>query len=919
MLNVLAKKVFGTRNDRILKSMRPLVNRVNELEAKYKSMTDEELRAQTAQFKERISKGEPLQSLQPEAFAVVREGARRTLGMRHFDVQLIGGAVLHNGMIAEMKTGEGKTLVATLPAYLNALLGKGVHIVTVNDYLARRDSEWMGRVYNFLGLSVGVVHAGLNEDVKRQAYNSDITYGQNNEFGFDYLRDNMKFSMSETLQREHYFAIVDEVDSILIDEARTPLIISGPAEDPTDKYYRINKIIPYLEKDKHFQIELRTKQPSLTEEGVAKVEQLLSVENLYEPNNIELLHHTQQALKAHAVMERDVDYVVRDGQVIIVDEFTGRLMPGRRWSDGLHQAIEAKEGVTIARENRTLASITFQNFFRMYQKLSGMTGTADTEAVEFKHIYSLDVVVIPTNKPMIRADESDQVYRSRNEKYEAVIDEIVATRETGQPILVGTISIEQSETLSKMLKSRNIQHNVLNAKHHEKEAEIVAQAGRFSSVTISTNMAGRGTDIVLGGNAEFMAAAEAKTKDRADPDYQAALAKYSEQCAEEKKRVLAAGGLFIIGTERHESRRIDNQLRGRAGRQGDPGKSRFYVSLEDDLMMRFGGERIQVLMKRLGWEEGIAIDGRLISRSIESAQKKVEAFHFDSRKHVTEFDDVMNKQRQVVYNLRNRVLAHHGVREEILTMMDDLLEESVLSICNEETKPRDWNIADLEGRFEFLFREKIKITKAANQQEIFDQVRKGARDLYARRVAYLGERLSSLATLSTDDAMPVRIQISRSEDKPFDVSTIEQDTILETLDHFWNIHLQMMDHLREGIGLRGYGQKNPLHEYQKEGFVLFQRMLDTVKESVVRKIYYYEVPDAKELLAHIEAEHKRREALERQMRMIHDSPQGLAKAAPDGGEAAAASSSEARAANRDPEEQRARMLALKKARRKAGK
>jgi preprotein translocase subunit SecA len=917
MLNVVAKKIFGTRNDRVLKGFRPLVLKVNDLEKNFKAMSDDDLRRQTSLFKERVSRGESLDSIQAEAFAVVREGARRALGMRHFDVQLIGGAVLHAGMISEMKTGEGKTLVATLPAYLNALAGKGVHIVTVNDYLARRDSEWMGRVYNFLGLSVGVVYAGLNEETKRAAYQADVTYGQNNEYGFDYLRDNMKFTTSEVFQREHYFAIVDEVDSILIDEARTPLIISGPAEDPTDKYHRINKIIPYLEKEKHFQVELRTKQPSLTEEGVARVEQLLNVENLYEPNNIELLHHTQQALKAHSIMVRDVDYVVRDGQIIIVDEFTGRLMAGRRWSDGLHQAIEAKEGVTIARENQTLASITFQNYFRMYKKLSGMTGTADTEAAEFKQIYNLEVVVIPTNKPMVRVDESDQVYRSRNEKYEAVIEQIVETRPTGQPILVGTISIEQSEALSSKLKSRNITHNVLNAKQHEREAEIVAQAGRFGAVTISTNMAGRGTDIVLGGNAEFLAQAESKTKDRTDPAYIEAHKKFAAACAEEKKKVLAAGGLLIIGTERHESRRIDNQLRGRSGRQGDPGKSRFYVSLEDDLMMRFGGERIQVLMKRLGWEEGIAIDGRLISRSIESAQKKVEAFHFDSRKHVTEYDDVMNKQRQVVYNLRNKVLSNEGVREEVLTMADDLLEDTVLSICSEEIKPREWDLKQITSRFEFLFNQKCELPATLDRQLIFDFVRKKARAIYEERAPRLAARLSELESLASNEAMPVRVQISRSEDKPFDIATIEQDTILETLDHYWNVHLQMMDHLREGIGLRGYAQKNPLHEYQKEGFLLFQRMLDATKEGIVRKLYYYEVPEAKELLAHIQAEQKRREALEQQMRLIHDSPSEsppgeVAQAAANAGDAQALPA-------RDPEEQRARLAAQKKARRKAGR
>ncbi|MBX7142856.1 MAG: preprotein translocase subunit SecA [Oligoflexia bacterium] len=909
MLNLLAKKILGTRNDRILKSMRPLVQRVNELEPNYKKLSDEELRQQTALFKERLSKGEHIDSIQPEAFAVVREAGVRALGMRHFDVQLIGGAVLHKGMISEMKTGEGKTLVATLPAYLNALTGKGVHIVTVNDYLARRDSEWMGRLYNFLGLSVGVIYAGLDEDVKLKAYRSDITYGQNNEFGFDYLRDNMKFSAGDRFQRSHYFAIVDEVDSILIDEARTPLIISGPAEDPTDKYHRVNKIIPFLEKDKHFQIELRSKQPSLTEEGVTKCEELLGVTNLYDPNNIELLHHVVQGLKAHSIMVRDVDYVVKDGQVIIVDEFTGRLMPGRRWSDGLHQAVEAKEGVQIARENQTLASITFQNYFRMYEKLSGMTGTADTEAVEFRTIYNLDVVVIPTNKPMVRADESDQVYRTRKEKYNAVVDTITETNKTGQPVLVGTISIEQSEALAKLLRERGIRHNVLNAKQHEREAEIVAQAGRLGSVTISTNMAGRGTDIVLGGNAEFLAAAEAKTKDRSDPKFIEALSKYRKICAEERSKVVEAGGLFIIGTERHESRRIDNQLRGRSGRQGDPGRSRFYVSLEDDLMMRFGGDRIQTLMKRLGWEEGMAIDGRMISKSIESAQKKVEAFHFDARKHVTEYDDVMNKQRQVIYNLRNKILENEGVRDEILGMLDDLFEDAVFNACPEDQKPADWDLAVLEKRFEFLTRTPFKFEgdMQLSHQTLFDTLRSAGRNIYAQRADVMAAKLKALESLTTSDGTPIRIQISRVEGKAFDFMTIEQDAILETVDHFWNQHLQLMDHLREGIGLRGYGQKNPLHEYQREGFALFQRMLDVTKENVVRKLFYYDVPEVKDLIAHIEAEQRRRAALERQMRMVHDSP---AQQGQESGQ------EDPNAASRDPESQRARLAAQKKARRK---
>lgn len=914
MLHILARKILGTRNDRTLKSLKPLVQRVNELEATYKKMSDEELRKQTQLFRERLDRGEHLDSIQPEAFAVVREGGVRALGMRHFDVQLIGGAVLHKGMISEMKTGEGKTLVATLAAYLNALPGKGVHVVTVNDYLARRDAEWMGRLYNFLGLSTGVIYSGLDEEVKRQAYRADITYGQNNEFGFDYLRDNMKFSREDCFQKHHHFAIVDEVDSILIDEARTPLIISGPSGDPTDKYARINKIIPFLEKEKHFTIELRSKQPSLTEDGVGRCEELLQVQNLYDPANIELLHHVVQGLKAHTIMERDVDYVVKDKQVIIVDEFTGRLMPGRRWSDGLHQAVEAKEGVPIARENQTLASITFQNYFRMYEKLSGMTGTADTEAVEFRTIYNLEVVVIPTNKPMVRQDESDQVYRTRKEKYEAVVDAIQEVSTTGQPVLVGTISIEQSEALSKLLKSKNVAHNVLNAKAHEREAEIVAQAGRLGSVTISTNMAGRGTDIVLGGNAEFLTAAEAKTKDRSDPKFSELLPKFKAQCAAEREKVVEAGGLFIIGTERHESRRIDNQLRGRAGRQGDPGRSRFYVSLEDDLMMRFGGDRIQTLMKRLGWEEGVAIDGKLISRSIESAQKKVEAFHFDSRKHVTDYDNVMNKQRQVVYNLRNKILEQDGVRDEILTMLDDLLEESVFSVCREDQKPVDWDLSQIEKRFAFLCRAEFKFDEgiARDRQALFDAAREAAHKIYAARLAYLDESLKSLESLTTSTGVPIRIQISRAEGKPFDFSTVEQDTILEAVDHFWNQHLQTMDHLREGIGLRGYGQKNPLHEYQREGFELFQRMLESVKEATVRKLMYYEVPDPKALVAHIEQEQKRREAIEQQMRATHASTEPVGA---EGEEALALDPN----SPLSPDEQKARLLAQKKARRKAAR
>ena len=909
MLNYLAKQIFGTRNDRILKSLKPLVQSVNALEERYKALDDAALSAQTAAFRERLDRGEPLDQLNAEAFAVVREASRRVLGMRHFDVQMIGGAVLHMGKIAEMKTGEGKTLVATLPTYLNALTGKGVHVVTVNDYLARRDAEWMGQLFRFLGLSVGVVFSGMNEGQKKAAYDSDITYGQNNEFGFDYLRDNMKFHAADQMQRGHYFAVVDEVDSILIDEARTPLIISGPAEDATDKYITVNAIIPKLEIGVDYEVELKTKQPTLTEEGVAKAEKLLGVENLYDPNSIEYLHHVTQALKAYTVFERDVDYVVKDGQIIIVDEFTGRLMPGRRWSDGLHQAVEAKERIQINRENQTLASITFQNYFRMYQKLSGMTGTADTEAAEFKQIYNLEVVVIPTNRPMVRDDQSDQVFRTRREKYLAAAKDIKVINETGQPVLVGTISIEQSEALSKLLKDEGVPHQVLNAKQHEKEAEIVAQAGRLGSVTISTNMAGRGTDIILGGNPESLAATEAGTRDRSNPEFQGALEKYKASCAEEKQRVLAAGGLFILGTERHESRRIDNQLRGRAGRQGDPGRSRFYVSLEDDLMLRFGGEKIQQLMSRLGWEDGVALEGRMISGRIESAQKRVEGYHFEMRKHVTEYDDVMNKQRQVVYNLRSKILAYDAIREEIMAMIDDLFEDTVMNHCSERQKPLEWDLTPLKERFGFLCNQSwhIEDQTPLSQQTLFDSLRNQARTLYHERLPRIEERLAELERVSNDPSSPLSINISRDEGKPFSFETIEQDTTLETLDHFWNQHLHGMDHLREGIGLRGYGQKNPLYEYQKEGFLMFQQMIIAFKENVVRKLFYYQVPDAQELIAHFEAERARREKIEEQMRLVHQ----------DVIEPNDEKELIAEDVSKNPDDVRAKMLAQKRARRKA--
>ena len=764
----------------------------------------------------------------------------------------------------------------------------------------------MGRIYTFLGLTVGVVFAGMDEAEKHAAYQADITYGQNNEFGFDYLRDNMKLSATRMYQRGHHYAIVDEVDSILIDEARTPLIISGPAEDSTDLYHRVDKIIPSLKKDTDYEVELRTKQPTLTEAGIARCEELLNVPNLYDPNNIEILHHVVNALKAHTIMERDVDYVVKDGKVIIVDEFTGRLMDGRRWSDGLHQAVEAKEGVTVARENQTLASITFQNYFRMYQKLAGMTGTADTEAVEFHDIYHLDVVVIPTNMPMVRDDQSDQVFRTRKEKYEAAAKDIIDINKTGQPVLVGTISIEQSEALSKTLRRYEIPHNVLNAKYHEREAEIIAQAGRLGAVTISTNMAGRGTDIMLGGNPEFLAAAETGTRDRSDPAYQEALTRYRTTCRAEHDEVVKRGGLFILGTERHEARRIDNQLRGRAGRQGDPGRSRFYVSLEDDLMMRFGGDRIKSIMERLGWDEGVAIDGSLISRSIETAQKRVEAYHFEARKHVTEYDDVMNKQRQVVYNLRQQVLLGQNVREQIFQMADDLLEDAVWEACEERSKPADWNLEQIGGRYTFLFNLPFRFpdTIDRDRQVLFDFLRQEARRSYETHVQTVQKKLDALDEIFRD---PGAVAEPDEDQKRF--FDFEQHIVLETLDHLWNIHLQEMDHLREGIGLRGYGQKNPLHEYQKEGFLMFQSMMANMKESVLRKLFYYRVPEPQELLAQIQAERQRRAEIERQMQLVHENT--LA-------DAQEASASET-AAPRNPDEQRARLDAQRKARRRASR
>ncbi|HLH75794.1 MAG TPA: preprotein translocase subunit SecA [Candidatus Binataceae bacterium] len=856
----LGRKVFGSKNDRELKRMRPLVEEINRLEPTLEAESAEQLRARIATWRERIAPLEEaeeqagaLQDALPEVFAIVREAAKRTLGQRHFDVQLLGGMVLHEGRIAEMKTGEGKTLVATLPSTLNALSGRGVHVVTVNDYLARRDAEWMGRVYTYLGLSVGVIVHGLSDAQRKQAYACDITYGQNNEFGFDYLRDNMKFNLDDYVQREFNYAIVDEVDSILIDEARTPLIISGASEESTDTYYVVDRVVPRLRAETDYSIDEKLRTVALTEEGVTRVEKLLGVDNLYDPRNILLIHHVNQALKAHTLFKRDVDYVVKDGEVIIVDEFTGRLMPGRRWSDGLHQAVEAKENVKIESENQTLATITFQNYFRMYKKLAGMTGTADTEAVEFNQIYGLQVMVVPTNRPMIRKDNQDLVYKSEAEKFDAVVEEIRDCHERGQPVLVGTVSIEKSERVSNLLKRAGVKHAVLNAKNHEREAEIVAQAGRLGAVTISTNMAGRGTDIVLGGNADFMAADQAGTRDPTDPTFQEALAKFREQCAAERERVLQAGGLHILGTERHESRRIDNQLRGRSGRQGDPGSSQFYLSLEDDLLRIFGADRLKGLMGRIGMEDGMPIEHRWISRAIENAQKKVEAHNFDIRKHLLEYDDVMNKQREVVYHRRRELLGSASLKDDVLDMCEELIESIVDAHASDQLDPLDWDWKALEDAFfrQFKFRPEFRNNGSvpADSAQLKSACIERVRKLYDEREAAF--------------TPPVMRQV-------------EKIILLQTLDALWKDHLLAMDHLKEGIGLRGYAQQNPLVEYQKEGFSMFEAMLGVMQQDVVEKLFSVQVAREQEVERLEQAQQQRPQ----QVVMSHGGQSEQAAAAP---------------------------------------
>ncbi len=880
MINTFLGKIIGTQNERELRRLRPLVGRINDQEATLQSLSDADLRARTEAFKARLAGGETLDDLLPEVFAVVRDAGRRALNMRHFDVQLIGGMVLHGGRIAEMKTGEGKTLVATLPAYLNALTGNGVHVVTVNDYLARRDSEWMGRLYRFLGLSVGVIQHELNDAERQAAYRCDITYGTNNEYGFDYLRDNMKYDLAHYVQRGHFFAIVDEVDSILIDEARTPLIISGPAEQSTDLYYEVDKIIPklkpgavvqgsvksedreQLETTGDFIVDEKSKTVQLTETGMAKAESMLGhrlvpgSNGMYDPANMPLLHHIHQALRAHALFKIDVDYMIKDGQILIVDEFTGRLMPGRRWSDGLHQAVEAKEKVKIERENQTLATITFQNYFRKYRKLSGMTGTAETEAEEFANIYKLDVIVAPTNRELRRAEEPDLVYRTEAEKSEAIVADIVEKQQAGRPTLVGTVSIEKSEKFAGMLKRRGVKHVVLNAKFHAQEAEIVAQAGRRGAVTIATNMAGRGTDILLGGNPEFMARQQCLAEQVAErlpkgqekfvddeefvyffhldhfyrvprPEYERIFTALKAETDVDHNAVVAVNGLHIIGTERHEARRIDNQLRGRAGRQGDPGSSRFYLSLEDDLMRIFmGSERISGLMQRLGMEDGVPIEARMVTKAIERAQKQVEAQNFSTRKHLLEYDDVMNKQRESIYTLRRQLLEGSvqlaedevlDTRGYLMVLAEGLVENLVTAHAPEDADPETWDLnalrlaaADVFGLDHAMLAGLELETMTPGQ--IVD-------DLLARAVRQYEEKEQTLIV------------------DPGILRRVERDIMLQIVDTQWKDHLYSLDHLKEGIGLRGYGQRDPLVEYKKESFALFQAMKDRIDDEIVRYLW----------------------------------------------------------------------------------
>ena len=811
MVQKILAKVFGTSHEREMKKIQPVVDKINLLEPGMKALSDDQLKAKTEEFKKRLQNGETVEDILVEAFAVCREASVRSLGMRHYDVQLIGGFILNRGSIAEMRTGEGKTLVATLAIYLNALSGKGVHLVTVNDYLASRDCEEMSRLYNWLGLTTGVIKHGLTDDERRAAYGADITYATNNELGFDYLRDNMKFDLADYVQRAPHFAIVDECDSILIDEARTPLIISGPAEASTDKYYNINKIIPFLKKELHFKIEEKSKSATLTDEGNLEVEKLLKLDNLYDPANIEILHHVNQALRAHHLYRLDVEYMNKDGEIVIVDEFTGRLMPGRRWSDGLHQAIEAKENVEVKNENQTLATITFQNYFKMYNKLSGMTGTADTEAVEFRKIYNLSVAVIPTNKPVRREDVEDIVFKTEEAKYKAITRDIKEKHAKGQPILVGTASIEKSETLSKWLKNAGIRHDVLNAKHHEREAEIVALAGRKGGVTIATNMAGRGTDIKLGGNPEVMA------KKVVDPNiddataqaaYEDAVNRFKIQCEAEKHEVIQAGGLCIVGTERHESRRIDNQLRGRSGRQGDPGESRFYLSLEDNLMRIFNGERIQKIMTMLNIPEDEPITHKMVTNAIEGAQRKVEGHHFDVRKNLLDYDNVMNQQRNAIYKMRRQILEGQQIERSLLDMLGDVVSVILDTHMAQDAKPADWNFEGLNTALMAQFGFRVEAHAGISAEKIQEDISSKVKKIFDHQKQSMG---------------PFFEQISKM-------------IMLNAIDQRWKEHLYTIDKVKEGIHLRAYGQKDPLIEYKKEAFKAFEYLNNIIKSETIEKM-----------------------------------------------------------------------------------
>ncbi|MEJ8569608.1 preprotein translocase subunit SecA [Elongatibacter sediminis] len=841
MLNKLFTKIVGSRNDRLIKKMRKTVQQINDLEPDMQALSDDDLKTKTGELRQRHQEGASLDNLLPEAFALVREASQRSLGLRHYDVQMVGGIVLHRGMISEMKTGEGKTLMATLAVYLNALTGQGVHVVTVNDYLARRDAEWMRPVYEALGMTVGVVVPGMTPPAKRAAYACDVIYATNNELGFDYLRDNMAFSSDQKVQRDRYFAIVDEVDSILIDEARTPLIISGPADESPQLYVRINQLIPNLKRaeileeaegevgEGDFTIDEKQKQVYLTEDGMAHVEELMvrsgllkEDDSLYDAHNLNLVHHLNAALRAHHLFARDVDYIVKDGEVVIVDEFTGRTLAGRRWSEGLHQAVEAKEGVPIQRENQTLASITFQNYFRLYDKLGGMTGTADTEAYEFQTIYGLEVVVIPTHLPMIRDDRDDLVFLKSEAKYEAIIDDIRDCSERGQPVLVGTTSIETSELISGLLKKQKVPHEVLNAKQHAREAAIVAQAGRPGAVTIATNMAGRGTDIVLGGNPEFAARVEVYGEEQAcvpgacdvtTDEYKAALERHRETCAADREKVLAAGGLHIIGTERHESRRIDNQLRGRSGRQGDPGSSRFYLSLEDSLMRIFASDRMSSMMQRFGMKEDEAIEAGMLNRAIENAQRKVEAHNFDVRKHLLDYDDVANDQRRVIYQQRNELMEAEEIQDTVSDMRADVVEDAVNTFIPPGSIDEQWDLPGLEQRLEGEFGIDLPLVKWLEEDEQIHET-------------VLRERIM--------EAVDGHFAAKEEQTGPEVMRHFEKALMLNVLDQQWKDHLARMDYLRQGIGLRGYAQKQPMQEYKRESYEMFTELLGNIKHEVIR-------------------------------------------------------------------------------------